>query len=128
MDVLKLKAQVRERDGLRCARCGMTNDQSRERYRRQLDVHRVQPGSVYSAEGCVTLCQGCHGPEPRRQPGEPDLAYPTPRFAFYVQQELLDALGHYCEAQRIVPDKSEVMRVILREFLEREGFWPPKVG
>lgn len=57
--------------------------------------------------------------------GEPDR-HTNPKFAFYIRQELLDSLERYCQAQRIIPDKSEVMRVILREFLEREGFWPPE--
>jgi hypothetical protein len=51
-----------------------------------------------------------------------------PRFAFHLDQELLDAAEAYCKGQRLVPEKSEVMRVALREFLEREGFWPPPGG
>ena len=51
-----------------------------------------------------------------------------PRFAFHLETELLAALGNYCEAQKLKPDRSEVVRLALREYLEREGFWPPKAG
>jgi hypothetical protein len=48
----------------------------------------------------------------------------NPRFAFHLERELLDALGAYCDAQRLRPDASQVVRLALREYLEREGFWP----
>lgn len=67
------------------------------------------------------------------RPKEPDSKrsqgvdrHSQPRFAFHLDQQLLDAIGAYCDAQRLVPDKSEVVRLAIREFLEREGFWPPK--
>ena len=50
----------------------------------------------------------------------------NPRFGFYVEQPLLDALSRYCDDQQYTPDKSEVLRVILRDFLERQGYWPLK--
>jgi hypothetical protein len=56
----QIKALVRERDGYCCTRCGLTDEQSRQRYGRTLDVHRVVPGSPYTVAGAVTLCQGCH--------------------------------------------------------------------
>jgi hypothetical protein len=48
----------------------MSNDAHRERYGRQLDVHRTTPGSPYTVDGCVTLCKSCHGPQPRRPRGQ----------------------------------------------------------
>jgi hypothetical protein len=57
---------------------------------------------------------------------KPQDRHVHPRFAFHLEQDLLDALGHHCVAQRLIPDKSEVVRLAIREFLEREGFWPPK--
>lgn len=63
-------------------------------------------------------------PDSKRSKGTDRHA--QPRYAFHLEQQLLDALGAYCDAQRLVPDKSEVVRLAIREFLEREGFWPPK--
>jgi 5-methylcytosine-specific restriction endonuclease McrA len=68
--VAQVKAAVRARDGFRCVKCGMTNHEHLEATEQQLEVHRVVPGSVYSLDGCVTLCKRCHGPEPRRRRGE----------------------------------------------------------
>lgn len=62
--------------------------------------------------------------KPKSDGGEADR-HAHPRFAFHLERELLDAVGRYCLAQRLVPDKSEVVRLAVREFLEREGFWPP---
>ncbi len=67
--VAELKATVRERDGNRCTECGMTAAQHLERYGRDLDVHRLIPGSPYTTEGCVTLCRRCHGSKPKRPRG-----------------------------------------------------------
>lgn len=62
MNVLEIKAAVRERDGNKCVKCPMTNSQHLELYGRQLDVHRKVPGSAYStAPGvCETRCRPCH--------------------------------------------------------------------
>lgn len=70
-----VKRAVRERDGFCCTSCGVTNDESRDRFGRGLDVHRRVPGSLYTVDGCVTLCTSCHGPQPRRESGQPDEAY-----------------------------------------------------
>jgi len=70
MNSLVVKATVRERDGQRCTKCGMTHEKHLERYGRSLEVHRLTPGSAYTVEGCVTLCIPCHGPEPRRPSGQ----------------------------------------------------------
>jgi hypothetical protein len=48
-----------------------------------------------------------------------------PRLAFHLEQELLDALDAYRSGQRVKPPVSEVLRTALREFLRREGCWPP---
>jgi 5-methylcytosine-specific restriction endonuclease McrA len=74
-EIVSVKDEVRARDGYRCTRCGLSNQDHELRYGRQLDVHRVVPGSRYGAEGCVTLCKKCHGDEPRRAPGQPDYAH-----------------------------------------------------
>jgi hypothetical protein len=73
VNVADVKASVRARDGNRCTGCGMTNIEHVERYGRALEVHRKVPGSLYTLEGCTLLCKPCHGPQPRRKKGEPDL-------------------------------------------------------
>jgi len=60
-----VKKIVRDRDGNKCTKCGLTNEQHIEKYGRQLQVHRLAPGSVYTESRCVTLCIPYHGPEPR---------------------------------------------------------------
>lgn len=47
-----------------------------------------------------------------------------PRESFHLSVELRQALIDYVDSQRPAPDKSEVLRVALEEFLERRGFWP----
>jgi 5-methylcytosine-specific restriction endonuclease McrA len=74
VEILRVKRAVRERDGHRCTKCGMTAEEHERRYGRTLDVHRLMPGSLYSVEGCVSFCRPCHGPEPKRPRGAPDLA------------------------------------------------------
>lgn len=61
MSELALKAEVRERDGSKCCDCGMTTEEHFEKYDQKLHVHRNVPGSVYSADGCDTVCKRCHG-------------------------------------------------------------------
>lgn len=62
----QIKALVRKRDGFKCVQCGMTSEESRAVYGKDLDVHRVTPGSPYAVdESCVTICVRCHGPKPK---------------------------------------------------------------
>lgn len=66
-------------------------------------------------------------PRPKKDGDGPKKSrYLHPRYALHIEQGILDALDLYCADQRIKPDKSEVVRVAIREFLEREGYWPPK--
>jgi hypothetical protein len=69
MKPFTVKRLVRERDGYRCVHCGMTVEQHKKLCGRTLDVHRLIPGSVYTVEGCVTVCRGCHYKEPKSPPG-----------------------------------------------------------
>jgi hypothetical protein len=66
-----IKSLIRERDGFRCTECGCTQAEHFERFGRDLDVHRITPGSPYSLdEGvCQTLCRVCHGPKPKSPRG-----------------------------------------------------------
>lgn len=91
----RIKAAVRTRDGMCCTKCGMTNDAHLKRTGKQLEVHRVRPGSAYSTEpgACVTLCRSCHGPEPRSPRGtypngvpiDADVMYQV-RFVYRVKK------------------------------------------
>lgn len=64
MKATGVKKLVRERDGHRCTKCGMTGQRSVEKYGRILDVHRIEPGSKYTVDGCETICRSCHTKEP----------------------------------------------------------------
>jgi hypothetical protein len=70
-EILRIKAAVRARDGFACTKCGATNDAHKALTGRQLEVHRITPGSAYGAAPgvCVTLCRSCHGPEPKSPRG-----------------------------------------------------------
>lgn len=55
-----VQADVRDRDGYACTKCGMTQAEHFEKHGIQLHVHRVVPQSDYTLEGCVTMCVTCH--------------------------------------------------------------------
>lgn len=59
-EIMELKEKVRNRDGRKCVDCGMDEKEQRRRRLVGLNVHRLISGSVYSLEGCVTLCSRCH--------------------------------------------------------------------
>ena len=73
--IARVKEAVRARDGYRCAQCGLSQADHVARVGRRLEVHRITPGSLYSLEGCVTLCRDCHASRPRRDSGQPDFAH-----------------------------------------------------
>lgn len=69
----QVRAVVRHRDGYRCVDCGMTAMRHIEKYGKNLDVHRVIPGTPYAIKNCITVCRRCHGAKPkspRRSGGE----------------------------------------------------------
>lgn len=72
MTAFAVKRAVRERDGHACTKCGVTADEHIRRHGRTLQVHRQVPGSLYTPDGCVTLCCACHAHEPKRASGETD--------------------------------------------------------
>jgi hypothetical protein len=72
--VLIIKDAVRRRDGYRCTKCGISNADHLTRYSKTLHVHRLDPGSVYTVEGCETLCYQCHAGEPKKVRVETRLA------------------------------------------------------
>jgi hypothetical protein len=46
--------------------------------------------------------------------------------AFRLPPDLWQALDAFLAAQRIPPTQTDTMIVSLQEFLQREGFYPPK--
>jgi len=65
-------------------------------------------------------------PRPRGRPPKRRQGRNGKPVQFYVSEELGGALRAYRDAQRMVPGISDVIRVALEDFLQREGFWPPK--
>lgn len=114
-------AAVRERDGWRCTKCGMTNDDHKRKTGRALQVHRTEPGKLYRVETCILLCRRCHGPEPRRERGAVDeegrggmmiclpFRYRAPlmrlkaKTGLSITKILIRAMNAYLEANGIEP-------------------------
>lgn len=108
----------------------MTSEQHQEVYARELDVHRIVPGSLYTVEGCVTLCRSCHGPQPRRKKGQPDLAngdrHRHPLVSFRPDHGIRHALQRLADQQR--RSLSQMAVLLLEEALAAKGLWPPQAG
>ena len=66
-EIQRVKDAVRERDGFRCVGCGVTNDQHKAVFGRQLDVCRIDPESAYTVAGCETTCRACSIRRSKRQ-------------------------------------------------------------
>jgi 5-methylcytosine-specific restriction endonuclease McrA len=113
-----VKLAVRERDGNCCTECGMTKAEHIERYRRNLEVHRLTPGSVYTVDGCVLLCKECHRHKPRSPHGtRPYMTVMLP--------------GRYRAAlERVCPHlpMCRKVRLALDLYLESHGLPVPKVA
>lgn len=60
MTAMEAKQAVRERDGHKCVDCGKTAADFPGFWRDPLEVHRLAPGSKYTLEGCVLVCDPCH--------------------------------------------------------------------
>lgn len=59
----KFNEQVRDRDGRRCTRCGITEEQYKKETGRRLDVHHKIPydmDPVFELDRCETVCRSCH--------------------------------------------------------------------
>jgi len=113
-----VKKAVRKRDGHKCTECGMTREESRARFGRTLDVHRLIPGSRYTLSGCVTLCRECHKTKPklkRRQRSE------TPR-RIGIRADLAKALALMAKRNNR-PVRMEFNR-IMRMAAQAAGVWP----
>ncbi|HVL11504.1 MAG TPA: hypothetical protein VM529_03010 [Gemmata sp.] len=101
----------------------MTAAQHKAKSGRTLEVHRVVPGSLYTLEGCVTLCKACHGPQPRRKRGEPDLAN-GPALFLRLSKDHVAVLHKFIQAQVVPVTRQAVLLTALREFLAKRGHWP----
>jgi len=124
-EIGRVKTAVRDRDGQKCAQCGMTAEQHKAKYGRTLEVHRVVPGSLYTLEGSITLCKLCHGPQPRRKKGQPDLAN-GPVLLLRLSKDLVAALHRFIQAQEVPVTRQAVVLAALRRFLTERGCYPPK--
>jgi 5-methylcytosine-specific restriction endonuclease McrA len=122
MTPLEVKAVVRYRDGYRCTRCGMTNEDHIRDHGRSLDVHRIVPGSAYTLEGCETVCRACHSKMPRRDWGTVERTHRHFRFS----GEFARLIREY--AKKKEESINSVFGQALTEFLRSRDFWPPKSG
>jgi hypothetical protein len=125
MNVLETKAAIRARDGNRCTKCGMMNEEHLRRYGKSLEVHRTTPGSPYTHDGCVTLCKPCHGPQPRRKRNTVGLAERT---KFYLDPALKQPALDFIASHDRPPALSRVLERALKEFFAKHGYWPPKTN
>jgi hypothetical protein len=105
-----VKRAVRKRDGYACVQCGMTNAQHRIRWGGCLEVHRIVPGSLYTIEGCTTLCKTCHQPQPKRPKGS---GAATDGLGF--TPEMLSRL--FQTARRLGLDVKSLLSMIVHEWL-----------
>lgn len=124
--VLRIKEQVRERDGYACTKCGLTQADHVARTGRRLDVHRTTPGSLYSLAGCVTICRKCHGSEPKRGPGDVDLAHAHRgrQVCVWVSEEHSARLDAFLASQKFRVPITVVVTAAIEKLLRKEGCWP----
>lgn len=118
MNVQQIKKAVRERDGYRCTECSMTDEAHRERWGKGLEVHRLEPGSTYTIEGCITLCKRCHGFKPRcrHRPRQP--ARFTAAVVFAVKPEVRERIRRVAKSKGMRMSSYIRMAIVMR--LERD--------
>lgn len=134
-DVFVVKRAVRSRDGHRCVDCGLTDAEHRKKYRHGIEVHRNEPGSEYSLNGCVTVCRGCHGirhrgdhsprslslkyrsnPKDRKPNGRNCRPYPL-----YIADDVDAGLEKFRAKQSFPPSINAAINHLLREILTEQG-------
>ena len=73
-----IRIEALERDGYKCVKCGMTNEEHLEKWGRSITVHHKDNKGRYSKEknnkldNLVTLCLRCHGREDAFNPKHDD--------------------------------------------------------
>jgi hypothetical protein len=101
----------------------MTAVQHEAMFGRALEVHRLIPGSVYTVEGCITLCKVCHGPKPKRARLSRDFALLTPKVICQFPAELLSLID--AEADDVGRTRTAEIVRALTAFYASKGKWPP---
>lgn len=112
---LRIKALVRERDDQRCVECGMTKEEHKALYGKNLEVHRTEPGTPYTAEGCVTVCRLCHSAKPRSKAGEGN----RDRIDLRAEREWIAKVVE--EAKRLGLSLSAYVRLAVNECMGRKA-------
>jgi hypothetical protein len=123
-EILRIKQAVRDRDGGCCTKCGVSSFKYAVEHGRNLDVHRLTPGSAYSLDGCVTLCRQCHAPLPRRRRGS--RLWADGIATFRAKAVVFSALQKFREKYEFPPSFSEIMDRALRMYLRSKGFNLPE--
>jgi hypothetical protein len=124
IEIGRVKKLVRARDGQKCTGCGMSSADHVDAYGRDLDVHRLTPGSLYTLEGCVTMCKACHAPQPRRKKGATDLANGCALF-LRIDEEVAIALHNFIQSREVPVTNQAVAVAAIKRFLKDLGFYPP---
>lgn len=116
-----VKTLVRHRDGYRCRLCRVAATEHIELTGRTLDVHRIVPGSEYTVDGCVTLCQKCHGLMPRSKYG---TSKTSRNFLFRIRDNdpLALALEAYVEKSRPKTTRQAIILAALEDYLRGKGY------
>lgn len=124
MTELEIKKAVRERDAYRCTECGMTNFEHVLNTGKSLEVHRLDPGTEYTVEGCVTLCKSCHGPKAKSKPltkfSAKKNAYWFPVSVDSRLKRLVDEFAEKNDPQFTV---RAVVESALKAFFRSKGQW-----
>lgn len=123
MGSASVKARVRERDEFKCCDCGMSSKAHIAKYSKQLEVHRLNPGSRYTVNGCIALCVKCHRIRDAKIRGKKPKGWSV--FA-PVNSLLRRSFENYQESLEYNPPLARVVERALREFFTREGVYPPK--
>lgn len=116
-----VKMAARERDGYVCTRCGMTEAAHREKYGTALEVHRLQPGSLYTLAGCATMCRPCNAAGPRLPHGATDFEQREDRRSVCVEIDF-DLLE---EVRRHAEERGHTVSYVILRALRRHMDHPP---